>query len=392
MNRICAFSAVVAAFFTASPANALVASGRPDGGLTMPDISVIGDLRGEFGSGEVNNLYIEEIELALGGFIYPEIRTEVYIALHKHGDDYDVELEEAYVDFLNLGAGFGARAGRKLIGFGKLNPIHGHAHDFAAPPLVLAEFLGDHGLAGDGVAVSWLAPLPFFLQLEAGAWRVPAADHDHGHGHGHSHGPLQDKTRTARAWSSFAAGADADLEVGLSALRGGGPHYADPLVEVRTVAGVDLTFPLRRNVDIMKVYGLDLTYRRVFPGFRRLLLRAEVLEAHRRRQRFGLAAVEDPAVAYPAGAVRDAQMRNRGFYAEANWRWSQHWDAGLRYDRAQDPLNTSADHRQLATVALTRALTEETKLRAQFSHDLAGEYLAVLQFVFGIGPHAHPLE
>ncbi len=331
--------------------------GRPDGAATLPDISIIGDIRGEFGPGLDDDVFLEELELAVGGFIYPQIRADAFVALHKHGDDYEVELEEAYVSFLDLGGGFAAQAGKKLIGFGKLNPIHEHAWNYVSRPLVLDKYLGDHGLAGNGVNLTWLAPLPWFLQLELGVWDLADDSHDHGHDHGHGHGhhhasPISGSAVSGRVWSGFAVGDDRDLEVGFSTIHGKGDHHD-------------------QERDRVSLYGMDLTYTWRGTGFERLLWRNEVIYNDRERATHN--------------------RRTWGFYSGANYRWNQHWDAGARYDWVE-PSARNPRAEDMGTVNLTRSLTEETRLRVEFSHDFSSDYMATVQFLFGLGPHAHPLE
>ncbi len=327
--------------------------GRPDGAAKLPDISLIGDIRGEFGPGRDDNVFLDELELAIGGFLYPQIRADTYIALDKHGNDYEVELEEAYISFLDLGAGFAAQAGKKLIGFGKLNPIHEHAWDFVSRPLVLAEYLDDHdGLAGNGVNLTWLAPLPWFLQLEAGVWDLAdegGGDDEHGHDHAT---PISGSAVSRRLWSGFAVGDNGDLELGFSTIHGKGDHH-------------------EQERDRVSLYGMDLTYTWRGHGFQRLLWRNEVIYNDRER-----------ATHY---------RRTWGFYSAANWRCNQYWDTGLRYDWVE-PSTRDPQAQDMGTATLTRSLTEETHLRFEFSHDFSNDYMATLQFIFGLGPHAHPLE
>lgn len=317
----------------------------------LPDFSFIGDIRGKFGESP-NNFQLEEIEIALGGFLYPQIRFDAFPAFHYEDGKYEVELEEGYLSFLNLGHGFGGQVGKKLIGFGKINPVHTHRWNFVDRPLVLTEYLGDHGLVGNGVNLNWLLPLPRFVQLEVGAWRVATPD-EHGGSEPEMASPA-DKTYTGRVWTSFPFKNDAELEVGFSALKGLGSHH-------------------REHLDKIKVYGMDLTYKRPGPGYRRLLLRNEIM--HNRRQ------------------IPEGEQRRWGFYQEVNWRWDKDWNISGRYDWVEPPFPKEVRKgREQVLLALTRSLTEATKVRIQVSHDLENEFIGYLQFIFGIGPHSHPLE
>ena len=88
-----------------------ISPGQSTSTAELPDISLIGDIRGQFGESP-NNFSVNEIEFAVGGFLYPQIRADVYAAFHKHDGEYEVELEEGYLSFLNLGSGFDAQIGK----------------------------------------------------------------------------------------------------------------------------------------------------------------------------------------------------------------------------------------------------------------------------------------
>ena len=95
--------------------------------LELPDISVVGNIVGAYGSNDSlkNNkkVVVEGVGLSLQGYLYPTIRTDIIMALHKHGTSYQADLEEAYVSFLELylpGAGIhipdlSIKLGKKLF-------------------------------------------------------------------------------------------------------------------------------------------------------------------------------------------------------------------------------------------------------------------------------------
>ena len=147
-------------------------------------------------------------------------------------------------------------------------------------------------------------------------------------------------------------GNDGELEIGLSTIHGKGDHH-------------------EQERDRVGLYGMDLTYSWRGKGFQRLLWRNEAIFNDRER------------------ATHD--RRTWGFYSAVNWRWDQYWDAGLRYDWVE-PSARKPKAEDMGTFALTRSLTEETRLRLELSHDFKHDYMATIQFIFGLGPHAHPLE
>jgi hypothetical protein len=150
----------------------------------LPDISVLGDLTAQTSTDESypdrNQVTLRGIELALQGYLYPEMRADVFLAMHRHDGALEPEVCEASVSVLRLFLdGLGLQAGKIHVDFGKLNKIHQHERPFVDQPLVLTNFFGPHGLVGEGAVVNYLFPLPFFFRIDGAVWWIPA--HEHGH-------------------------------------------------------------------------------------------------------------------------------------------------------------------------------------------------------------------
>ncbi|MFQ5607636.1 MAG: hypothetical protein ACE5GA_06795 [Candidatus Zixiibacteriota bacterium] len=128
-----------------------------------PDFSVIGDFRAfshndraRPRAGEDISLADPQMELDVSGYLNPYMRAA--LALGWHGEER-AEIEEVYLTILRglpLGANF--RAGRYLLEFGRLNPVHEHAWSFLNRPLAHEVFFGDEGLADMAFRVSFLLP------------------------------------------------------------------------------------------------------------------------------------------------------------------------------------------------------------------------------------------
>ena len=58
---------------------------------------------------------------------------------------------------------WGTIVGKKLIGFGKINPLHPEQWQFVDRPILNQTFLGKASLSAEGVQLLTLLPLPFFL-------------------------------------------------------------------------------------------------------------------------------------------------------------------------------------------------------------------------------------
>jgi len=315
---------------------------RKTSSLSLPDISVIGDIIGFFGPDREgdesrNKIFLQELELSLQGYLFPEVRADAFVSLHRHQDgDYQVELEEGYVSFLNLGHGFSAQIGKKLVPFGKINPVHPHHWDFVDRPAVLREYLGGHGLAGNGLNISYQLPLPFFAQVEGGFWQVEAE---------HTHGPEPmvspaDEVYTGRIWLAGELG-PTELKLGFSGLKGYGSHHQD-------------------HLDKLSVYGTDLTLKYLGRGYQRFLWRSELLHCERK---------------IPLGRIS-----HWGAYTFLNWRWDKYWNVGFRYDWVQPPFPFSLrSTEKKSSLILTRNLSEMTLLRLQAQTDMKENFALYFQ-------------
>jgi hypothetical protein len=105
------------------------------------------------------------LELSIGGSIDPFLRFDSNIVFAPFG----VEVEEAYVTSLALPWGLQVRAGQFLTRFGRINAMHPHAWHFADQALPIGKMLGSEGNRGLGLELSWLTPLPWFVELVASA-------------------------------------------------------------------------------------------------------------------------------------------------------------------------------------------------------------------------------
>jgi hypothetical protein len=336
--------------------------------LELPDISVVGNIVGAYGSNDSlkNNkkVVVEGVGLSLQGYLYPTIRTDIIMALHKHGTSYQADLEEAYVSFLELylpGAGIhipdlSIKLGKKLLDIGKINVQHSHHWNYAARPAVLNSFFGDHGLNGEGMSFSYLLPTSFFCQLDVGLWYIDSA-HTHDDEATHSENTsvlgMAHYNYLNRLWSSFELSSDQELEIGLNSITGYGTHYQE-------------------HTDKVTVTGLDLTYRQILSSYQRLLFQNEVYSLKRE---------------VPVGI-----LNRLGFYSFLNYRMNRYWDYGLLYDYVETPFLDMQTQSYLSAI-VTHSLTKMTKARLQYKKSLReSDYAIYLQLTFGIGPHSHPLE
>ena len=165
-------------------------------------------------------------ELSLSSDVSNALRGAVVVGVGVHGQETEIELEEAYIQTLP-GSGLPREvtltAGRKLWSFGYLNERHAHEDDFADRPLAYRAFL-DGAYNDDGIQVSFA--LPGAMRTEIGGGLFRGDDQPFG---------VSDNGR--RALSAFArvggdVGRDASWGIGVSLLSGrvddsGGGHAHD---------------------------------------------------------------------------------------------------------------------------------------------------------------------
>jgi hypothetical protein len=325
----------------------------------LPDISVIGDITAQTSTdtGYVNRnrVTIQGIELALQGYLYPQMHADIFLAMHRHENAFEPEICEASVSFLRLFLdGLGLQAGKIHVDFGKLNKVHQHERPFTDQPLTLTNFLGCHGLVGEGATLNYLFPLPFFLRIEGGAWRMTAEEHHH---EASEEEPVEfslaGKVYTGRLWTSFYLSDKAELEIGASVAKGNGSHYLE-------------------HKDEVMLGGADMTIKMWLSTYKRLIFQNELFYLNRK--------------------VPIVTLDRYGAYSFLGMQFNKCWDAGLRYDWAQNAF-PDKETGSLVSIIGTYKLTEMSRLRLQYGFFLESEqHQAVVQLVFGIGPHSHPLQ
>lgn len=322
----------------------------------LPDISVIGIIDAAAAHDHPFNLGVTEVELAIQGYLYPSIRTDIFAAFHKNEEGIiETELEEAYVTFLKLWTDTSGIAGKKLINFGRVNQLHPEQWPMINKPQALRQFFGEEGLSGEGVALSYLLPLPTFVQLEAGIWQPSVHGHEEEATENHSEGlAFHDKFLSTRLWTALPVSEEGELELGGSFIFGNGEHTAD---------GED---------DRIHIYGIDGKYRHILGPDSNWLVQAEALFLDRQ------------------GA--DA-LNRRGGYVYGQYVFNRYWNAGLRLDMTQSLSDEDRGTFRQLVANVTNSLTETSKVKVELGYDLDESALsAAVRFIFGLGPHSHVLQ
>jgi hypothetical protein len=347
--------------------------GKP---INLPDVSALGNIVGytsdDKSDKEKNDLLLNEVETAFQGYVYPDVRADIILAIHKHDEEYESEICEAKINFQNLGYGFSAEAGKIHIDFGKINKFHTHHLPFTDKPLVLEKFLGEHELAGQGATLKYLIPIfPFYSQIQAGFWKINAHHHDHTETkvvdingstvtiealiHDDTAFSPADKVYNFRWNSSFDLGNKKELEIGFSGLKGRGAHYQE-------------------HKDNAEIFGADITFKWFPSSYEKWTFQNEWI--HLKRE-------------VPVG-----KLNRDGFYSFINYRANKYWDYGLRFDYSENSDSAISYERAILAI-ITRHLTETTYWRITAKHrNIDGKNVTEgwFQLSFGIGPHSHELE
>jgi len=233
-----------------APAGQLPAYGGAGGSAAKalnPDISVIGDFLGSIGRNSVRpvpSLELHETEVGLQAIIDPYARGDFFISFGETG----VNVEEGYVTFTSLPAGFVARVGKMRAAFGKVNTIHNHALEWLDRPLVTENLVGgEDGINDAGLSLTRILPAPKGIFLE-GTAQVFRGDS----------GRFTDPTTGRDASNLFFASGKQDVSY-VAHLRG----YKD----LSESANVDLGFSYARGHNDLgsafhtQLYGMDATLR-----------------------------------------------------------------------------------------------------------------------------------
>jgi len=388
-------SPAAAAVRRENPALSLVLQGgaasysQPPESLTLPGMP----LGGEAGLRE-EGLSLWEAELTASATIDPLFFGRLTLGMHVDEGETELDIEEAFVDTLALPAGLGLRFGRFYSAAGYLNAHHTHAWDFADAPLAYRAFFGDQ-YADDGLRLSWLAPGPLYLDLDAELLR---GDRFPGGGNRGGAGAV----RGLSASLGGDAGTAASWQLGLSQLHfdvagrmaAAHAHGAD-------TAGPAFTGDSRLTL-IDAVLKADLDHRRA------LILQAEYLRRHEDGR---ILIAEDSG-----DALLDYEGRQNGWYLQGVYRLDRRWGLGLRYDRLQ------ADNRLAVlanatgegndeileesgylddgrrpdrwTAMIDWSPSEFSRLRLQYARDRSrhrADDQFLLQYIMSLGAHAaHP--
>ena len=320
------------------------------------------------------------------------------VALMQHDGSTEVELEEAYFETLQLGHGFNIKGGQFLSGFGYLNSVHLHAHDFADRPLAYDALVGGH-LIDTGLQVNWVAPSDMYFsigsELTTGT-AYPGGENEDGQNGFALYAKTGGDMNTSSSWQLGASYYYADFnvrEAGGHHHHGGHGHSEE--VDNELVEGE------------AELIGIDFVYKWAPNGNSKdtnLKLQAEYIV----KQEDGIAEFTESA----SSAEADYDGEQKGFYIQGIYQFKPSWRVGLRYDRLSAEntvsnfegtgldLETFLDESGIGTrgndpsknsIMVDYSPSHFSRLRLQFSQLDNGldtiDYL-MLQYIMSIGSHS----
>ncbi len=322
-----------------------------------PDISVIGDFIGAFGGNSQQNtvslepipaLQMHESEVGFQSIIDPYARGDFFISFGEQG----VNLEEGYITFTALPAGFIAKVGKMRSAFGKVNTMHNHVLPWVERPLVSNNLVaGEDGIDDAGFSIEHIIPAPkgIYLNATGQLFRGDSGDVFHS-------SQRSDVSAVAHLRGYKDLNESTNLDLGVSYARGHNDQGSDFLTHLY---GVDATLrwkPLRRSI------------------YHSFVARSEFIWNDRQQL--------------------PATQKSFGYYASADYQLARRWFLGGRFDHSDRSRNDALTDKG-GSVVLTYWPSEFSQLRGQYrftryANSIDAHELFV-QLIFSLGAHgAHP--
>ena len=297
---------------------------------------------------------LQEVEFGFQGAVDPYFRADVFLTIPNLSG---LEVEEAYASTTSLPADLQVKVGIFRSALGRQNGQHLHSQTFTRRPLLNAAYLADDGLRAPGAQVSWLAPLPFFLQLNLEAFSVAPPD-------------------ALGQPSTFGGGKRTDLT------------YA---AELKAFAPISDSFSVYGGLNFATGLSPGLDGRPELEGARSFLYGADLYVKYKpvnQRESFFNLAWTTEYFLRKLGPHLDA-----GLYSQVVVQFARNWSAGVREDVLGLPASEIQPLTSKTSVMLTFTATEFARVRAhverEFAHspDVKDSMAAYLLLEISLGAH-----
>ena len=370
-----------------------------------PDISLIGTFNTHINFGkdmpDKEKIIFEDpaLELFIDGYLNPYARGTADISY----EDGEFGVEELYANVVRgLPFDIQIKAGKFLLGFGKLNTVHAHAWAFIERPLYQQIYFGPEGFNDIGINLSFLIPTSdFYTNLDLGIFKGDAigkaetpdiSSSDINNLRGNS--PIF----VGRLGSFFSLTDYTNLEVGLSASYG---------VHANSSYYYELNnLELNKKESLKYFYtGLDFKCKYRPDGYTALTIQGEALLNNRDVLRSNSILQENIS-----GFTKE-KVSTTGAFIFIDYLFEKQYSIGIKYDFTygiigdEPAFNTLSNDDENKTTGISGWLgyypIEETiALRLGVQHLIFNTINEIkkdndtsvkLQLIFSLGPHkAHP--
>jgi hypothetical protein len=331
-----------------------------------PDISVIGDFIAGGGHNPLNptpSFQMHESEVGLQAIVDPYARADFFISFGETG----VNVEEGFITFTALPAGFVAKGGKMRAAFGKVNTLHNHVLPWIDRPLVSQNLVGgEDGINDAGLSFEHIIPAPknWFLDFTGQTCRGDSADV-------YTASNKNDVSVVGHLRAYRDLTDNSNLDLGVSYSRGHNLFGSD---FVTHLYGVDATYhwkPLRRSI------------------YKSFIARSEFIW----RQQNQPSLLVCQTITCPANAAGGFQ-RAFGFYTSGDFQFARRWFVGGRVDDSDRAFNSHLNDKG-GSLVLTYWPSEFAQIRGQYRFtryaDKFDAHEVFMQLQFALGAHgAHP--
>lgn len=319
---------------------------------------------------------LQELELAFQSIVDPYFRADVFLTIPNLGS---LEIEEAFLTTTSLQS-LQVKAGIFRSAFGRQNGMHLHVQDFVQRPLINAAYLGTDGLRPPGVQVSWLLPLPVFVQLIGEAFSSSTPNTSAGPG-------------TLLPLPSFGGGHRTDLTYA-----GELKLFLPPSESISILGGLNFATGLSP--------GLTSGDSTIFRDARTFLYGADLYVKYKPPNQavtyFSIAWTTEYIVRKVRSTASENGLTDGGIYTQLVMQFARRWFAGLRQDLLGFPSSDLQPRTSRTTLNLTFYPSEFSKLRASAGYEVldsdapriqelslrhVNSFAAYLQFEVAIGAH-----
>ncbi|MCT7942473.1 hypothetical protein [Shewanella holmiensis] len=385
-----------------------------DSSLTNPNISAVldgyyqtGD-RGLDGRGE--GFGLGETELAISANIDDLFYGKMTAILAVHDDETEVELEEAFIQTMGLGAGFDIRAGRFLSDVGYLNNQHPHSDAFVDRPGAYRAFMGGHYF-DDGVRLTYVAPTELFWTMGVEVFKgnkMRAAEEHEEHEEHDDHSMEEEHAerdyKTIGVYSAFTKlggdiGVSSSWQLGLSYLRnengmgfieeegGHEPHIEAEDDHSGHNHNAAFTGENTYIADFVFKWAPDGNYK-----YQHLTLSGEYFRVT------DIFSFEEHEHDHDILSTEKSDDYHQGWYVSSVYQFSPNWSAGLRYGEV-DTHEAHGDHldsQKLKETELSLAWHHShfSTVRLQYTNQKGTNFdgfeddnIITLQYVMTLGAH-----